>query len=118
MLSQIFYTGVEEKFVPAAKKDSPKISYFLNVKVDVQPKNQTKEYVLTLVDKVKKNGAIGINFNHKNASELIVDTFREEGLLVSIWTIKTEKELYKALSLAPDNITTRKPELMNQLLGK
>lgn len=118
VLSQIFYTGVEEKFVPAAKKDSPKISYFLNVKVDVQPKNQTKEYVLTLVDKVKQNGAIGINFNHKNASELIVDTFREEGLLVSIWTIKTEKELYKALSLAPDNITTRKPELMNQLLRK
>ena len=118
VLSQIFYTGIELKDVPAVKKDSPKISYFLNVKVDVQPKNQTKEYVLTLVDKVKKNGAIGINFNHKNASELIVDTFREEGLLVSIWTIKTEKELYKALSLAPDNITTRKPELMNQLLGK
>ena len=56
--------------------------------------------------------------NHKNASELLVDIFRENGLQVSIWTIKTEKELLKALSLSPDNITTRKPELINQLLTK
>lgn len=114
VLQQIFYTGIEEKFVPAARKDSPKISYFLNMKVNVAPEKQTKDYVLSLVDKVKSCGAVGINFNHKNASELIVDTFHEEGLQVSIWTIKTEKQLYKALSLNPDNITTRKPELMNK----
>ena len=118
VLSQIFYTGIEEKDVAAAKKDSPKVSYFLNLKVDVAPKKQTREYILSLVDKVKKNGAVGINMNHKNASELLVDIFRENGLLVSIWTIKTEKELLKALSLSPDNITTRKPELINQLLNK
>ena len=118
VLSQIFYTGIEEKFVPDAKKESPKIPYFLNLKVNVAPEKQTKEYVLSLVDKVKKCGAIGINFNHKNASQLIVDTFREEGLLVSIWTIKTEKELYKALSLCPDNITTRKPELLKSIILK
>ncbi|MBQ1996551.1 MAG: hypothetical protein II237_10205, partial [Clostridia bacterium] len=115
VLQQIFYTGIEEKFVPAARKDSPKISYFLNMKVNVAPEKQTKDYVLTLVDKVKSCGAVGINFNHKNASELIVDTFHEEGLQVSIWTIKTEKELYKALSLCPDNITTRKPELLGEI---
>lgn len=115
VLQQIFYTGIEEKFVPAARKDSPKISYFLNMKVNVAPEKQTKDYVLTLVDKVKSCGAVGINFNHKNASELIIDTFHEEGLLVSIWTIKTEKELYKALSLCPDNITTRKPELLGEI---
>ena len=112
VLSQIFYTGIEEKDVEAAKKDSPKISYFLNLKVDIAPKKQTKEYVLSLVDKVKKSGAVGINMNHKNASELLVDIFHENGLQVSIWTIKNEKQLHRALAIAPDNITTRKPELL------
>ena len=32
-----------------------------------------------------------------------------------LYKIKTEKELYKALSLCPDNITTRKPELLGEI---
>lgn len=118
VLSQIFYTGIEEKDVPAVKKDSPRISYYLNINNILPPAKHTREYIITLADKVQKCGAVGINFHHKSASELLVDVFREKGLLVSIWTIKTEKELYNALTLAPDNITTKNPELLQNILRK
>ena len=117
VLGQIFYTGIEEKDVPAVKKDSPKIPYFLNMKV-LSPKKHTREYIESLAKKVEDCGAVGINFKHTNASELLTAIFREKGLHVSLWTAKNEKQLYRALSFAPDNITTKAPELMNELFGK
>lgn len=116
VLDQIFYTGIKEEFVEAAKTQSPKIPYYLNMGDILSPKKHTREYILTLVQKVKKCGAVGINFNYKGASKLLVDVFHEEGLLVSIWTVNSEKDLYRILSYSPDNITTRKPELLQSIL--
>ena len=113
---RIFYTGVKDEFVDAVKKDSPEIKYFLNVDVD-KSKNTDKEYLLSLVEKVKKAGAIGINFNYKAASKELVEVFHENGLLVSIWTVNNEYNMYKILSFGPDNITTRNPDKLSEIIG-
>lgn len=118
VLDQIFYTGIEENDVEAAKKDSPKVPYFLNMGDILSPKKHTREYILTLTEKVKECGAVGINFNYKSASKLLVDVFHEEGLQVSIWTVNSEIDLYRILSYAPDNITTKNPELLQRILSK
>lgn len=112
----IFYTGVKDEFVDAVKKNSPEIEYYLNVDVD-KSKNTDKEYILSLVEKVKKAGAIGINFNYKNASKELVDIFHENDLLVSIWTVDSEYNMYKILSFGPDNITTRHPDKLAKIIG-
>lgn len=113
--NRIFYTGVKDEFVESVKKGSPEVTYFLNVGVD-KSKNTDREYLLTLVEKVKNAGAVGINFNYKNASKKLVDIFHENGLLVSIWTVDNEYNMYKILSFAPDNITTRNPDKLSQTL--
>ena len=112
---QIFYTGVNAEFVDAVKKDSPEVAYYLNVSVE-KPKKQTPEYLEALVAQVKESGAVGINFNKDNATRQLVDTFHENGLLVSIWTVNEEKEMYEILHLSPDNITTKRPDKMQEIL--
>lgn len=114
---RIFYTGVKDEFVAPVKEKSPEISYFLNVKVS-KLKNKNKNYLLSLVEKVKKAGAIGINFKYKSASKELVEVFHENGLLVSIWTVDNEYNMYKILSFGPDNITTRRPDKLSEIISQ
>ena len=117
VLDQIFFTGIGVEFVDAVKEGSPKIPYYLNVSVE-KSKNTDEEYILSLVEQVKNSGAIGINFNYKSASKELVEVFHENGLLVSIWTVDDEFNMYKILSFTPDNITTRKPDKLNEIVKK
>lgn len=114
--NRIFYTGVNDGFVEAVKEKSPEVKYYLNVNVD-KKKNKDEEYLLSLVEKVKSAGAIGINFNFKSASKELVEIFHENGLLVSIWTVDDKYYMYKILSFGPDNITTKHPDKLSKIIG-
>ncbi len=114
VLERIFFTGVNNEFLPSVRNQG--IEYYLNV--DVLPaKKHSEEYLLSLVQKVKESGAVGINFNKDNASKELVEVFHKNGFLVSIWTVDKEKDIYKILSFAPDNITTRHPDKFKLILG-
>lgn len=112
---RIFYTGVKDEFVETVKKDSPEMKYYLNVDV-AKSKNTDTEYLQSLVEKVKNAGAIGINFNYKSASKELVEVFHKNGLLVSIWTVDSEYNMYKILTFGPDNITTRHPDKLSEII--
>ena len=112
---RIFYTGVTTEFLDAVKKDSPEVPYYLNVNVEKKRK-QTPEYLEELVKAVKDSGAVGINFNKDNATQELVDAFHENDLLVSIWTVNKKGKMYKILSMGPDNITTRRPDKLQEIL--
>lgn len=112
---RIFYTGVHEGFVDSVKKDSPEVPYYLNFKVKIW-KKYSEKYILSIVEKVKKSGAVGINFKYTGASKKLVNIFRKNGLLVSIWTVDNRKNMYKILSFAPDNITTRNPHELSRIV--
>ncbi len=112
---RIFFTGINKEDVEKVKKDCPDIDYYLNV--DVLPeKKQTDEYLQSLVNEVKNCGAVGINFNKDNATQKLVDVFHENDLLVSIWTVNNNSDIYEILSYGPDNITTRRPDRMKKAL--
>lgn len=112
---RIFYTGITLDFLEAVKKDSPEVPYYLNVNVEKQ-KKQTSEYLESLIKTVKASGAVGINFNKDHATKELVDTFHENDLLVSIWTVNKKRKMYKILFLGPDNITTRRPDKLEEIL--
>lgn len=112
---RIFFTGIHDGFVEKASETG--VEYYLNVDVE-KPSKHTEEYLLSLVEKVKNAGAIGINFNKDNASADLVEVFHDNGLLVSIWTVDKETDMYKILSFAPDNITTRKPDKLREIILK
>ena len=114
---RIFYTGINEEDVETVKKDSPQVKYYLNVDVKAS-KADDEEYIMSLVEKVKNAGAVGINFNYKTATKELVDIFHENGLLVSIWTVNDEYNMYKILSFSPDNITTRNPDELSRIVNE
>lgn len=115
---KIFFTGVEEKYVEAVRKGAPDVPYFLNFGVE-KNKNTDAEYLASLINKVKACGAVGINMNFRGASKQLVEAFRKEGLLVSLWTANKKSEMYRCLVFEPDNITTRKPSgLIDIMLGQ
>lgn len=112
---QIFFTGIGKDDVEAVVKDCPRISYYLNVDVD-KDKNTDEEYLKSLVDEVKKYDAVGINFSYKSASTELVKHFHANMLYVSIFTVDDKLAMYEILAMAPDNITTREPDKLNEII--
>ncbi|MBQ2828197.1 MAG: glycerophosphodiester phosphodiesterase [Clostridia bacterium] len=110
---RIFFTGIKDEFVENARKTG--VDYYLNIDVE-NPSKHSEEYLLSLVQRVKEAGAIGINFNKNNASSELVEAFHENGLLVSIWTVDSKTELFEILLLSPDNITTRNPHKIRKII--
>ena len=116
ILDRIFLTGVEEKDIEAVKRDCPEITYYLNVSVD-KKKADDSEYIASLIKKVKDVGAIGINCNYKNVKAELVKGFQNAGLLVSLWTVNGEFDMHKILNMAPNNITTRNPDKLSEIIA-
>lgn len=113
--NRVFFTGVKEEWVPAVRENCPGIEYYLNM----TPRLSTSEkYYKSVAQKIKDVGAIGINCNYNNVNKKLVDVLHDEGLLVSVWTTNEKFSMYKMLSYGPDNITTKKPTLLIQLINE
>lgn len=107
---RIFYTGIEEKNVPAVKEQTPDVEYYLNVPKKEIGRNERS--LSALADKIKNLGAVGINMKYTKCSKRLVEVFHSKGLLVSVWTINSERDMKKVLPLGVDNITTRYPSMV------
>ncbi len=115
ILDRIFFTGIFEADVDAVKEKCPDVPYYLNYAVE---KNTDTEYINSLVNKVRDCGAVGINCRHKTVTKELVDAFRRNGLLVSVWTVNRSHDMRNALAFAPDNITTKEPAKLRKILSE
>ena len=113
---RVFFTGVKEEFVEAVKTGCPGIAYYYNCYPNLLKINNQK-YLDELVQTVKDKGAIGINMHQLFISKKLVKTFHDNGLLVSIWTINDSYFATRALYYAPDNITTKRPAMLKNMVG-
>lgn len=110
MMSRAFYTGVFEGWIDTVRANST-IPFYLNY-----PINET-ENAQTVADKAKKLGVIGINSNFNGVTKEFVDNIHNNGLEVSLWTANTEEEMLRCIVTNPDNITTKRPDLLNAILN-
>lgn len=111
---RVFYTGVFEDWVETVRSNSS-IPYYLNYNV-TKEETEDSEAIQNIADLAKALGAIGINSNFVNANEDFVDIIRQNGLLVSLWTVNKIEDMSKVLKLKPDNITTRNPAILKEIL--
>ena len=114
---RIFYTGIETKDIKTVKRDTPEIKYYLNTSVNKSKKND-EHYIRSLVTLTKAAGAAGLNIHFSNASEKMIKIFHQEGLEVSLWTVNKEFDMYKVLELGCDNITTRQPSMLIEIIER
>lgn len=66
--------------------------------------------------RAKALGAVGLNMPHKCCGEKVMRAARRHGLLVSIWTVDEPEEMTRMLRLGVDNITTRKPDVLKEMM--
>jgi len=62
-------------------------------------------------------GALGINISYRLCTKKLVQRTHEHGLLVSVWTVNRRQAMRKMLRMGVDNITTRKPDALLELLN-
>ena len=113
---RIFYTGIEVKDVETVKNDTPEVKYYLNTDIDKTRKND-EHYIRSLVTLTRETGAVGLNIHFREASEKMIKIFHQEGLEVSLWTVNKELDMYKVLALGCDNITTRQPTKLKNIIS-
>ncbi len=114
LFERVFYTGVFEDWVEKVKEASD-IPYYLNYNIG-SDEAASPQKAQAVADKTISLGAIGINSNFSNASKLFVEKMHKNGLLVSLWTIDKIPDMIKISGFAPDNITTKKPHIMNMMI--
>ena len=111
LLDRAFFTGIERGRVAAVKRDCPEVPFYLNCSIAPGADLQA------LADEVKGLGALGVNINYNDASRELCEVMHANGLLVSVWTVNDILSMYKMLSFGVDNITTRNPILLREIIN-
>lgn len=112
--NRVFYTGVFEDWVETVKSNS-EIPYYLNHNITAI---ESKDLLaMNRIANLAKNlGAIGINSHFEFASKKFCEFMHARGLLVSLWTVNKPADMIKVLSYAPDNVTTKRPQLLRNII--
>ena len=115
LFERVFYTGVFDEWIDTVKSTSA-IPYYLNHNI-TESEAYDEKSALEIIEKSKNLGAIGINSQYKFATKEFCRLARENGILVSLWTVNKPAEMKKVLETMPDNITTKKPDIL-KLIAK
>lgn len=116
LVERSFLTGIETINVNAVKEsDCANMDYYLNY-MPSRTKIFFDEYRVKLIDLLEETGAIGINCNYKYASMQLSSLLHKKGYKLSVWTIDTERTAKKMLAIKPDNITTKKPDMIVKVI--
>ena len=115
LLNRVFFTGVDEGIAALINAQCP-VPYYLTCSID-QNMLGSREYALALADRAIAGGFIGINCDFSEISRTVVDVTHEKGLLVSVWTVNENIDMYRMLALSVDNITTRNPAKLKLVIS-
>ena len=115
LLGRLFFTGVGVDDAQTVARECPEIPYYLNLSPDVKQKD-SEAYWRRAADQIRLCRAIGINCHYDAASETLVRVMREQGMLVSFWTVDRKADMARIAALGPDNITTKEPIKLRELI--
>lgn len=116
LVERSFLTGIETINVNAVKEsDCANMDFYLNY-MPSRTKIFFDEYRVKLIELLEETGAIGINCNYKYASTQLSSLLHKKGYKLSVWTVDTERTAKKMLAIKPDNITTKKPDMIVEVI--
>lgn len=117
VLDRSFLTGIETINVKAVKEsDCADMDYYLNY-MPSRPKVFFDEYRQKLIELLEETGAVGINCNYKYANIQLSTLLHKKGYKLSVWTVDTRRKAKKMLAIKPDNITTKQPEMIEDVIA-
>lgn len=117
LAEQSFLTGIETYNVKSVKESAcAQMPYYLNY----MPKKTSlfsDSYRQKLIDMLEEAGAVGINCNYKYANSQLSSLLHTKGYKLSVWTIDKERAVKKMLVISPDNITTKNPQMVKDVIN-
>lgn len=117
VLDRAFLTGIETINVKAVKEsDCADMDYYLNY-IPSRSKVFFDEYRQKLIELLEETGAVGINCNYKYANSQLSTLLHKKGYKLSVWTVDTRRKAKKMLAINPDNITTKQPEMIEDVIA-
>ena len=112
---RVFLTGIESFQVNAVVEHCPDVDFYINT-VPSRIRIFSEEYQLELIETLDATGAVGINCSYANASRTLSQLLHDNGYKLSIWTVDTTRQMKRALIIKPDNITTRDPDKLQEVI--
>ena len=114
LTKRVYMTGVPDAAWERAQKECPRIPYFTDLAPDTLRLGDT-EYCRWMLERLKLTGSMGINCHYGNANATLARLLHENGMLLSVWTVNEPRDIARMLSIGPDNITTRRPDRVEQI---
>lgn len=115
--NRIFFTGIDEDDVQKVKSGCPGIPFYLNVDVEKREVSNP-DYLESIALKIISSGAVGINMHKRAVTKELCAFFHTKGMLVSVYTVNGYNEIYRVLAAAPDNITSRNPDRVLEIINE
>lgn len=115
LTNQVFLTGIEESQANDVSEYCPDVAFYINC-VPSRIKIFADDYQQEIIEMLEATGAVGINCNYANASRTLSDLLHKNGYMLSIWTLDTTRQMKRALIIKPDNITTRNPDKLQEVI--
>ena len=116
LMERAFYTGVSADWIDDVRNSS-KIPYWLNH--NVSPiEARSSSFPEKLVKEIKDCGAAGLNSRYVCVNRKLVSVLHENGIPISVWTARSERDMKACLALSPDNITTTRPDILRPMISK
>lgn len=112
---RVFLTGIDTIDVNKVKENCPDIAYYLNYspsRIEIF----SEEYQQKILDLMEETGAIGINCNYIFASRTLSKLLHDNGYKLSEWTVDKKFQMKRALINRPDNITSRHPDKVREVI--
>lgn len=114
LTKQVYMTGVSDNDWEIAQRDCPGIPYFTNLSPDTLQLGDAA-YCQKMVSRLRETGSMGVNCNYNNANAALSELLHKNGLLLSVWTVTEPKDIARIISINPDNITSRRPDRVEQM---
>lgn len=111
------YTGITAEHAAYIQYESPNIGYYLDVTPE-KGKLNDPSYCAGLAELALSKTAEGINCPASLISETLVGAVRAYGLKVSVFGADKEIDLYESLALSVDNIITKEPKKLREIIDK
>lgn len=112
LTDRVFLTGVDKRFMDDVMNRCHLVSYYLNYNVSEDTD------INEVVQKTLDTRSIGLNTNYSFVTEELVELVHKNNLLISVWTVNNTEDMIKFINMGVDNITTRNPDKLLELLER